>query len=81
MDQRCKFRPAVNGLEQRLALNGSFGHAVAAEGLGARIAAVVPQVHHGHHASGGHHTGGGHHSSGGHDTGGGHHVSGGRHHR
>jgi hypothetical protein len=81
MNQRRKFRPTVNGLEQRLALNGSFGHALGAAGAG-HIDAAVPQAHKGSgdKGSGHHHTGGdksgGHHHTGG-DKGGGHHHTGG----
>jgi hypothetical protein len=59
MNQRRKFqkfRPAVNGLEQRLVLNGSVVHAAEAGNLSN---AAAPEVRH----AGGHHTSS-HHTSG-----------------
>ena len=57
MNQRRKFRPSVNGLEQRLALNGTLG-AAGLMGQGAHAVVDVKHMagagHTHHHTS--HHT-------------------------
>jgi hypothetical protein len=78
MNHQRKFRPTMDGLEQRLALSGSLGHAVGVAGVVDRIAAIGSQVHtatsDAHHSGNGSKTGSSHHTGRGHTTGSGHHT-------
>jgi hypothetical protein len=57
MTRRRKYRPAVDGLEMRLVLNGSAEHVAAAGSLLAHGTHVTPQIQHlsdAHKSTGGH---------------------------